>query len=305
MKRPALLPYNLIGAMIPGEHRSVLKSILTDGVLKKGPKRHKGRKEQKNKGADNKHRIAVSTKTVRDVLVVLGILSFEAPKTKHLSRCKTEILQFAPARRVGKKGMFAFLRGTVAAKPRDHIALDVGGVGFAVYVPESTYRRLVVNQEALLHTYCHIREDEFKIFGFLKEEEKTLFIALLGINGVGPRAALALLSSMSVAQFGQAIMNSDVAALAKAPGIGKKLAQRIVLETRTRMGQTPELSAILGETRESEAPPEGDDVYEALISLGCTPAEARKAAATARRQLGAEARDEDLVRAALRSMARI
>ncbi len=205
----------------------------------------------------------------------------------------------------GEKDMFAFLRGTVAAKPLDYVALDVGGVGFAVYVPESTYRKLVVNQDALLHTYCHIREDDFKIFGFLKEEERTLFIALLDINGVGPRAALAILSSMSVAQFGQAIMTSDVAALAKTPGIGKKLAQRIVLETRTRMGQAPELSAILGETKEAETPPEGDDVYEALISLGCTPAEARKAAAAARRQLGADARDEDLVRAALRSMARI
>lgn len=201
--------------------------------------------------------------------------------------------------------MFAFLRGTVAAKLLDCIALDVGGVGFAVHVPESAYRKLVINQDVMLHTYCHIREDDFKIFGFLKEDEKTLFVALLDINGVGPKAALALLSSMSVAQFGQAIMNSDVAALAKAPGIGKKLAQRIVLETKTRMGQTPELGAILGETKNADAPPEGDDVYEALISLGCTPAEARKASAVARKELGADARDEDLVRAALRSMARI
>jgi len=201
--------------------------------------------------------------------------------------------------------MFAFLRGVVAEKALDHIALDVGGVGYAVFVPEPVYRRLALNQDVRLFTYCHIREEAFLIFGFLKEEEKTLFTMLLRINGVGPKVALAVLSGLSVAAFGRAVLESDVKAFTKAPGVGKKMAQRIVLEMKARMGQDAELSAILGEPEGPEGPVEGDDVYEALISLGCTGGEAKKSSAAARKELGEEASDEDLVRAALRSMARV
>jgi holliday junction DNA helicase RuvA len=201
--------------------------------------------------------------------------------------------------------MFAFLRGTVAAKALDYIALDVGGAGYEVHVPESVYRKLALHQEVMLLTYCYIREDTFKIFGFLKDEEKSLFETVLSISGVGPKVALSVLSTLSVAQCGRAILENDVAAFTKVPGVGKKLAQRIVLEMKTKLGQTPELSAILGEAQAAETPLEGDDVYEALMSLGCAPAEAKKAAAGARKLLGEGARDEELVRAALRSLARV
>lgn len=201
--------------------------------------------------------------------------------------------------------MFAFLRGTVAAKTVDYVTLDVGGIGFEVSVPESVFRRLVPNQEVTLLTYCHIREDMFKIFGFLREDERALFTTFLGISGVGPKAALSILSVLSVAECGRAILENDVKAFTRVPGVGKKLAQRVVLEMKTKLGQTPELSAILGETEAAEASLEGDDVYEALISLGCTPPEAKKAATTARKELGGDARAEELVRVALRSLARV
>ena len=201
--------------------------------------------------------------------------------------------------------MFAFLRGIVALKAVDHIALDVGGAGYKLSVPDSVYRKLVVNQDVRLITYCHIREDTFQIFGFLKEEERTLFTMLLDITGVGPKVALAVLSALPVAEFGRAVLESDVAALTKAPGVGKRMAQRIVLEMQNKMGQDPELSAILGEAEREAEPTEGDDVYEALVSLGCTAAEAKRAAGKARQALGNDAADEELVRAALRSMARV
>jgi Holliday junction DNA helicase RuvA len=201
--------------------------------------------------------------------------------------------------------MYAFLRGTIAFKGLDHVALDVNGVGYEVYVPESVLRKLGVNQDARLLTYCYIREDIFKIYGFLKDEEKTLFTTILDINGVGPKAALSVLSALSVQQFGRAILDNDVTALTKAPGVGKKLAQRIVLEMKTKLGQTPELSAILGETQPEEANFEGDDAYEALLSLGCTPAEAKKAVGLARKELGDDAAPEAVVRMALRSMAKV
>lgn len=200
--------------------------------------------------------------------------------------------------------MFAFLRGSVAVKALDHIALEVGGIGYLVYVPETVYRRLAVGQEVTLLTYCHIREDLFQIFGFLREEERSLFLLLLRINKVGPKVAISVLSTMSVSEFGRAVLESDVKAFMRVPGVGKAMAQRIVLEMKSKLGQDTELDAILGEPR-ADAAPEGDDVYEALISLGCTPVEAKRAAATARKQVSADAPDEEIVRVALRSMARI
>ncbi|MBX3180485.1 MAG: Holliday junction branch migration protein RuvA [Candidatus Hydrogenedentes bacterium] len=201
--------------------------------------------------------------------------------------------------------MFAFLRGTVAIKSLDHIALDVGGAGYEIAVPETVYRKLAVHQEVTLLTYCHIREDAFQIFGFLKEEEKTLFTTLLSINKVGPKVALNVLSGLSVQAFGQAVLENDVKAFTKIPGVGQAMAQRIVLEMKTKLKQNPDLNAIIGEPEKAEAAPEGDDAYEALISLGCTPAEAKKATAAARKQLGEGATDEDVVRAALRSLAKV
>ncbi|MBI5093650.1 MAG: Holliday junction branch migration protein RuvA [Candidatus Hydrogenedentes bacterium] len=200
--------------------------------------------------------------------------------------------------------MFAFLRGTVAAKPLGRVHLDVGGVGYDVFVPDGTHRRLTAGATATLLTYCHIREDSFQIFGFLREEEKTLFMMLLGISGIGPKVSLAVLSAMSVAEFGRAVRENDVTAFTKIGGVGKKTGQRIVLEMKAKLGQDAELDAILGEPASAEPTPDTDDVIAALCSLGCTLGEARKAAATARKQLGDGASDEDLVKAALRSIAR-
>lgn len=201
--------------------------------------------------------------------------------------------------------MYAFLRGTVALKTSTHIALDVGGVGYEVAVPESVYRKLVIHQEVTLLTYCHIREDTFQIFGFLKEEEKNLFTTLLSINKVGPKVALAVLSGLSVQAFGQAVLENDVKAFTKISGIGKAMAQRIVLEMKTKLKQDPDLNALIGEPETTDDAPEGDDAYEALLSLGCTPQEAKKAAQAARKKLGDDARDEAVVRAALQSLAKV
>ncbi len=200
--------------------------------------------------------------------------------------------------------MFAFLRGAVALKGIETVALDVGGVGYEIFVPDSVYRRLAPGQETTLLTYFHIREEVFQIFGFLREEEKSLFTMLLGVSGIGPKVALAILSAMSVPEFGRVILDSDVKAFTKVAGVGKKTAQRLILEMKAKMGQDAELSAILGE--ESGAEDEStDDVIAALLSLGCTSVEAKKAAVGARKKLGDDARDEELVKTALRSMAKV
>lgn len=200
--------------------------------------------------------------------------------------------------------MFAFLRGVVAAKTLDHIHLDVNGVGYEIHVPDSVHRRVTRDQTVTFLTYCHIREDSFQIFGFLREEEKSLFLMLLSINGIGPKVALSFLSALTPAEFGQAIMASDVTAITKVPGVGKKTAQRVVLEFKAKMGQDAELSAILGEDIDFDDAG-SDDVQAALISLGCTPQEAKKSAAKARKELGKKASDEDLVKSALRAMSKV
>ena len=200
--------------------------------------------------------------------------------------------------------MFAFLRGIVARKAPEHIELDVGGVGYEVWVPVPVQGRLGLDQEATLLTYCHIREDAFQIYGFLREEERALFKTLLGVSGIGPKVALAVLSAMSVGEFGRAVQDNDVSAFTRVSGVGKKTGQRLILEMKARLGQDAELDAILGGPEET-ATPESDDVVAALCSLGCTLSEARKAAAIARKELGADAADEELVRIALRSLARV
>ena len=199
--------------------------------------------------------------------------------------------------------MFAFLRGTVARKGTGTIDLDVNGVGYLLHVPDAVHRRAIVGVETTLQTYCHIREDAFQIFGFLREEEKALFTTLLSISGVGPKVALTVLSGMSVQEFGRAVLENDVNAFTRISGIGKKGAQRIILEMKTKLGQDAELSAILGEKEDVSA--DSDDVIAALCALGCTLGEAKRAAATARKSVGDNAPVEELVKAALRSMAKV
>jgi Holliday junction DNA helicase RuvA len=199
--------------------------------------------------------------------------------------------------------MFAFLRGSVAEKTPGLIELDVHGVGYEVNVSARTCAKLSLRQETTLLTYCHIREDAFQIFGFLSREERSLFISLLGINKIGPKVALSILSAFGVAEFGQAVTNSDLDAFKKVPGVGKATAQRIILEMKNKLKQDADLKALLGDGPE-EAPLAGDDVYEALLSLGCTPAEAKQAALQARKTAGEDAPAEELVKAALQSLAR-
>lgn len=200
--------------------------------------------------------------------------------------------------------MFAFLRGTIADKTPGEVVLDVNGVGYQVFVPDRVWERLNVESPAELLTYCHIREDSFQIFGFQRQEEKAIFQLLLGISGVGPKVALAVLSTLGVADFRRAVLENDVTAITRVSGVGKKGAQRIVLETKSKLGQDTELSALLGDEAGVDLGA-GDDVIAALCALGCTMGEAQRAAKKARDASDPNASDEELVKLALRSMAKV
>lgn len=131
--------------------------------------------------------------------------------------------------------LFYYLNGPVAALEANLAVIDCGGVGFACYTTSYTQSRLSVGQSAKLFTFCSIREDAVDIFGFATREEKNCFERLLSVTGVGPKAALAILSSLSPEQFTLAVITGDEKALTTAPGVGKKLAQRILLELKDKL----------------------------------------------------------------------
>jgi holliday junction DNA helicase RuvA len=132
--------------------------------------------------------------------------------------------------------MIARLTGTLVTKAVDHVVLDVRDVGYRVYIPLSTYYDLPeinVSVSLLIHTY--VREDSFQLFGFLSGSERDLFEALLRVTKVGPKLALAMLSGMSASDVQQAIIEGDVQRLSAVPGVGRKTAERIILELRDKL----------------------------------------------------------------------
>ena len=186
----------------------------------------------------------------------------------------------------------ARLKGIVAERGPDWLIVDVGGIGYLVYGPTGTVARGKVGAEIALHTHLTLREDDMTLYGFASAEQRRLFQTLIAVSGVGPKAGLALLSVMTADQLSYAIASGNAAALARAPGVGPKLASRIVLEVRGKLA--PEAPAAL--------PGEASEVVAALIGLGYTQSEATEA--VAKSDLPADAPVEDKVRVALGYFAR-
>lgn len=197
--------------------------------------------------------------------------------------------------------MIATLRGTLAEKQPGRIVVDVGGVGYEVQVPLSTYYAVGERgAEAALRIHTHVREEAFLLFGFLTRLELELFERLIGVNGVGPRLALAILSGIEPPMLVRAIRTADVARLTGIPGIGKKTAERIALELKDKLATT----ASADETDSATAVGDGDlrgDVISALLNLGYqrSPVERAVSAALKRRPTGFEG----TLRQALRELA--
>jgi len=133
--------------------------------------------------------------------------------------------------------MFYYLEGTVTVIGMNLAVVDIGGVGYACMTTTSTLSRLEMNKKARLYTYCNIKEDAFDIYGFYDLSEKRCFELLLGVSGVGPKAALSILSSATPESLALAIISDDETALTIAPGVGKKLAQRIILELKDKVSK--------------------------------------------------------------------
>ena len=131
--------------------------------------------------------------------------------------------------------MFYYLNGTVAAMDANLAVIDCGGVGYACFTTGYTLSQLQIGKQQKLFTYCHIREDAFDIYGFSAKEELNCFLRLIGVSGVGPKAALAILSALTPSQFSLAVVTGDEKTLTMAQGVGKKMAQRIILELKDKV----------------------------------------------------------------------
>jgi Holliday junction DNA helicase RuvA len=170
----------------------------------------------------------------------------------------------------GPDGMIGFLRGTLIAKRPPSLTLDVGGVGYELEAPMSTFYRLPdVGQTLSLVTHLVVREDAHILFGFFTEAERALFRSLLKVSNVGPRIALGVLSGMSVDGFYQCVRDKDILSLTKVPGVGRKTADRLLLEMADRL---PESIGVDVGTSPARSPAEGE-AHGALLALGYKPGE--------------------------------
>ena len=172
--------------------------------------------------------------------------------------------------------MITFLHGTLAEKTPSVVTLDVHGVGYEVFISLGTYDRLPGTGSACrLLTYHHIREDAQILFGFMQPEEKSMFERLLGVNGIGPKLALSVLSGLTVAELSTAIAESNIKRISSVHGVGKKTAERIIIELRDKINP---LEALAGRSAGGDSAQNAmlRDALLALASLGFPQDQARK-----------------------------
>ena len=199
--------------------------------------------------------------------------------------------------------MIAFLRGRVLEKHPNRIVVDVNGVGYELYVPLSTYYEVGdTGAEISLRVHTHVREDALQLFGFLTSLEQLLFERLIGISGIGPKLAIAVLSGIDSRELVASIQRADVARLTRIPGIGKKTAERIVLELKDRLRDVAP-AEIGADQQQPSGDQLRDDLVSALENLGYHRPVAEKAVDAVRARNGA-ATFEDALKGALRELMR-
>jgi Holliday junction DNA helicase RuvA len=196
--------------------------------------------------------------------------------------------------------VIAHLAGRVLRKSPQEVVVDVGGVGYRVTIPLSTFYRLGAEGEpTALRVHTHVREETIALFGFLTSVEHELFEKLIGVAGVGPKLAVNILSGIESDDLVAALRSGDLARLTRIPGVGRKTAERLVLELKDKM---PAATAVTAAPA-ADGGAERDDVLSALVHLGYSRAEAERAVERAARD-GGERRFEELLRHALRALSR-
>ena len=196
--------------------------------------------------------------------------------------------------------MYASIRGIIQYKGKDQAVLEAGGVGYEILVGVRTLSDLpAVGQEAMLYTYLQVREDAMTLFGFGTVEEKAMFLKLIAISGVGPKVAMSVLSAMTVNDLSVAIVTEDLKALTRVPGLGKRTAERLVVDVR-ETGEGQDLRPKGGGAAAPLSSNNAQEAITALMALGYSSAEANRALAGQDAQQPVEA----LIVGALRTLDR-
>lgn len=200
--------------------------------------------------------------------------------------------------------MITFVEGTLEEVLPNQIVVNAGGIGYQILIPLSSYNKLPSQGGSLrVLTHHHIREDAQLLYGFSTSEERDLFRLLMAhVSGVGPKLALAILSGMTVDQFKSAVVTSDIAAISRISGVGKKTAERVVLELKDKLGVAAEWEAASRENAPAGTERHLHDAVLALISLGYRQLEAHKAVKAVLPRLASESSAEDMVREALKNL---
>lgn len=173
--------------------------------------------------------------------------------------------------------MYYYIKGTLVQKSDNYIVVDTNGVGYMIYTSLNSMQNAgEVGKEITIYTYLHVREDVMNLFGFTTIEEKNMFMHLISVSGVGPKAALSILSVTTPAKFAVAVITNDIKTITKASGVGPKMAQRVILDLKDKM-KTDELEIDLEDESEDILSDNRSEAISALVVLGYSSNDAQKA----------------------------
>lgn len=179
--------------------------------------------------------------------------------------------------------MIAFVRGTAVDMTENSVIVETGGIGYEIYMTGTDLSQIHMGEEVKIHTYFNVREDAMQLYGFRSKDDLQMFKLLLGVNGVGPKAAVGVLAGITADELRFAILSEDVKTLSKAPGIGKKTAQKLILELKDKMKLEDAFEIKLAHEQEKAAAGLGEvsdgrqEAVEALVALGYSSADALRA----------------------------
>lgn len=179
--------------------------------------------------------------------------------------------------------MIAFVRGTAVDMTENSVIVEAGGIGYEIYMTGTDLSRIHMGEEVKIHTYFNVREDAMQLYGFRSKDDLQMFKLLLGVNGVGPKAAVGVLAGITADELRFAILSDDVKTLSKAPGIGKKTAQKLILELKDKMKLEDAFELKLAHEQEKAVAGLGEisdgrqEAVEALVALGYNSTDALRA----------------------------
>ena len=179
--------------------------------------------------------------------------------------------------------MIAFVRGTAVDMTENSVIVETGGIGYEIYMTGTDLSQIHMGEEVKIHTYFNVREDAMQLYGFRSKDDLQMFKLLLGVNGVGPKAAVGVLAGITADELRFAILSDDVKSLSKAPGIGKKTAQKLILELKDKMKLEDAFEIKLAHEQEKAVAGLGEvsdgrqEAVEALVALGYSSTDALRA----------------------------